>query len=251
MTARGKLYVSCGLGGLVVLDVKNPAKTAILGVLDTLGYTEGVTLSDGYALVADGPQGLQIVDVADPAHMRTVSEAYPLAYVYDVAVAGNIAYLAGGGSGVFTVDLTDPKHPVEAGLTPLEGFTYDLELLSGKLYAACAWGGVTALSLDSPLAPKRSVNAQTSGWAMALTAFGTDLLVLDGADGAMIYGVSPGSLTRLSAYTLGGFVLAGAVNGTTAYVLDREKGLLLLDCNEKRAPRAHRTLDAAFWKGAG
>lgn len=232
----GKLYVSCGLGGLVVLDVKNPAKTAILGVLDTRGYTEGVTLSGNYALVADGPQGLQIVDVADPAHMRTVSEAYPLAYVYDVAVVGNIAYLAGGGSGVFTVDLTDPKHPVEAGLTPLEGFTYDLELLSGKLYAACAWGGVTALSLDSPLAPKRSVNAQTSGWAMALTAFGTDLLVLDGADGAMIYGVEPGALVHRSTYTLGGFVLAGAVNGTTAYVLDREKGLLLLDCNERRAP---------------
>lgn len=232
----GTLYVSCGLGGLVALDVKNPAKPALLGVLDTRGYTEGAALYGDYALVADGPQGLQIVDIADPARIRTVSEAYPLAYAYDVVCTGSIAYLAGGGSGVFTVDLSDPLHPAEAGLTPLDGFTYDLELLGGKLYAACAWGGVTALNLDSPLAPKRAINAQTSGWAMALCAFGKDLLVLDGADGAMIYGVAPGALVHLSTYTLGGFALAGAVSGTTAYVLDREKGLLLLDCKDRRTP---------------
>ena len=232
----GKLFVSCGLGGLVALDVKNPAKPSQLGVLDTRGYTESVTLDGKYALVADGPQGLQIVDVSDPAKMKTVSEAYPLAYAYDVAIADKTAYLAGGGSGVFTVDLSDPLHPKEAGLTPLDGFTYDLELLDGKLYAACAWGGVTALTLDDTLAPKRVANAQTSGWAMALTAFGKDLLVLDGADGAMIYSAASTALVRLSSYTLGGFALAGAVSGTTAFVLDREKGLLMLDLSKKSDP---------------
>lgn len=232
----GKLFVACGLGGLIVLDVQNPSQPALIGSLDTRGYTEGVALLDDYALVVDGPQGLQIVDVRDPAQMKTVAEAYPLAYAYDVVTSGRTAYLAGGGSGVFAVDLSDPLHPKEAGLTPLDGFTYDLELLDGKLYAACAWGGVSMLNIATPLMPKRVASTQTSGWAMALCSLGKDLLVLDGADGAMIMGVAPTALVPLSTYTLGGFAIAGAVSGATAFVLDSEKGLLALDLTKKREP---------------
>ena len=232
----GQLFVSCGLGGLVVLDVKNPSNTSILGTLSTRGFTESVTPNGDYALLADGPQGLQIVDIRNPARMTAVSEAYALAYAYDVAVADQTAYIAGGGSGVLTVDISDPTHPKEVGLTHLDGFTYDLELLDGNLFAACAWGGVSVLDISSPTSPKLAATAQTTGWAMALAAFGKDLLVLDGADGAMIYDVAPTVPVKLSSYTLGGFVLAGAVRGATAYVLDREKGLLTLDCKDKRAP---------------
>jgi len=232
----GRLFVSCGLGGLVVLDVTNPKEPLLLSVLDTRGYTESVTLLDNLAIVADGPQGVQIIDVTNPAKMKTLSEAFPLAYAYDIAISDKIAYIAGGGSGVFTVDLTNPIKPVEAGLTSLDGFTYDLEILKGKLYAACAWGGIAVLDLKEPLAPKSIATAQTSGWAMALSAFGNDLLVLDGADGVMVYGAAPTIPVRLSAYTLGGFVLDGAVSGTTAFVLDREKGLLTLDLSKKTNP---------------
>ncbi len=230
---NGMLYVSCGLGGLVALDSSDPADIRIRGSLDTRGYTEGVTLYGNYAVVADGPQGVQIVEVSDPAEMKTVSEAYPLAYAYDVAISGSVAYIAGGGSGVFTVDLSDPTKPVEAGFTPLNGFVYDLELLRGRLYAASAWGGVSVLALTDPLAPKYAVAAKTTGWAMALCALGDDLLVLDGAEGAMFYGTLPTVPVRLSSFTLGGFVYAGAADGNTAFVLDREKGLLIFDCSKK------------------
>jgi hypothetical protein len=233
---NGKLYVACGLGGLVVLDVSNPASPAIAGTLNTQGYTEGVSLLSNYALTADGPMGLQVIDVSNPAKMKTVAQAYPLAYAYDVAVSGSVAYLAGGGSGVFAVDLSDPRKPKEAGLTPLDGFTYDLQLLDGRIYAACAWGGVSVLDIETSLAPKQIATSPTSGWAMSLGEMGNDLLVFDGADGVMVYGTAPTAPVKLSAITLGGFVYGGASRGTTVFALDREKGLMSLDFSKKSAP---------------
>ncbi len=233
---NGKLYVACGLSGLLVLDASDPSKMNIAGTFDTRGYTESVALNGKYALVADGPQGLQVLDVSNPAKIATVSEAYPLAYAYDVVLSGTTAYLAGGGSGLFTVDLTDPLHPKEAGLTSLDGFTYDLQPHGGRLYAACAWGGISVLDLQTSLAPKQIAVSPTSGWAMSLGELGNDLLVFDGADGVMLYGTAPTAPVKLSSFTLGGFVYGGASRGTTVFALDREKGLMSLDFTKKSAP---------------
>ncbi|HQQ40143.1 MAG TPA: hypothetical protein PLR57_01425, partial [Clostridia bacterium] len=187
---NGKLYACCGDGGLVILDVSNPAETQILGSLNTLGYTEGVALDGNYAVLADGPLGVQIADISDPANPALVSSAYSLAYAYAVALQNGIVYAAGGGSGLFTVDLSDPLSPKEAGLLSLDGFQYDVKIANGRLYTAGAWGGVHVLDIASPLSPVKAANAYTPGWAMALAADGNNLLVLDGADGALLYGVA-------------------------------------------------------------
>lgn len=232
----GHLFVCCGDGGLVILDVSNPSVPTVIGSLDTRGYTEGVALCGDYAVLADGPQGVQIADIADLANPRIISEAYPLAYVYDIAVQGNAAYAAGGGSGLFTVDLSDPARPVETGLVQLSGCQYDAEIADGKLYLAGAWGGVSAFDIGEPLAPKLISNTETTGWAMSLASVGHDLLVLDGADGAMLYGVSGRQPALLSTFTLFGFIGAGTIRGDTAFLLDEEFGLMAVDYANKASP---------------
>lgn len=232
----GKLYACCGEGGLVILDVTNPAETQILGAIDTLGYTEGVTLDGNYVVLADGPLGVQIADITDPANPALVSSAYSLAYVYAVALQDGVVYAAGGGSGLFTVDLSDPLNPKEAGLLSLDGFQYDVKIANGRLYTAGAWGGVHVLDIGSPLNPVKVANAYTPGWAMALAADGTNLLVLDGADGALLYGIAGVQPVRMSAVSLSGYVAAGTLDGASAFVLDREKGLFALDYSQKSQP---------------
>jgi hypothetical protein len=233
---KGHLFVCCGSGGLVILDVTDPAAPEILSKLDTRGYTEGVAIYQNYAVIADGPHGVQIIDISDLTKPVTVSNAYPLAYAYSIEIKGSVAYVAGGGSGLFTVDISDPESPVEKGLLLLNGFQYDVEFANGRLYTAGAWGGISVLSVEDPLAPKLIATAATSGWAMALEAFGDDLLVLDGADGAMIYSTSSATPVRLSVCTLGGFMAAGALGGKTAFVLDNEKGLVAIDYTQKSKP---------------
>ncbi len=221
----------------MLLEVSSPAEPQIIGTLDTLGYTEGVALDGNYAVLADGPLGVQIADISDPANPALVSSAYSLAYVYAVALQDNVVYAAGGGSGLFTVDLSDPLSPKEAGLLSLDGFQYDVKIANGRLYTAGAWGGVHVLDITDPLNPVKAANAYTPGWAMALAVDGNNLLVLDGADGALLYGVAGVQPVRMSAVSLSGYVAAGTLDGASAFVLDREKGLIAIDYTQKSQPR--------------
>ena len=233
---EGYLFVSCGSGGLVILNVSNSSAPTISGYLDTMGYTESATPFGRYVVLADGPQGVQIVDVSNIQSPTIVSEAYPLAYVYDVAIEGNTAYAAGGGSGLFTIDLSDVEKPVEAGLTQLNGCQYDAEIVNGRLYLAGAWGGVSAFDIGEPLTPKLSENTETTGWAMALERAGENLLVLDGADGAMLYDLASSQPELLSTFTLFGFIGSGAMEGNSVFLLDEEFGLVAVDYSDKSAP---------------
>lgn len=233
---KGHLLVSCGSGGLVILNVSNISSPTISGYLDTMGYTENAISYGQYVVLADGPQGVQIVDVSNIQSPTIVSEAFPLAYVYDVVIDGNIAYAAGGGSGLFTVDLSDPLNPKEAGLLSLDGFQYNVMKAKGRLYTAGAWGGVHVLSIDDPLNPVEVANAFTPGWAMALSADDDSLLVLDGADGALLYEIVDEQPTLISAVSLNGYMVAGTLNGTNAFVLDEQLGLITLDYTKKTDP---------------
>ena len=60
-----KAYVAADEGGLVVVDISDPAHPTELDSYDTVGFTEDVTLSsDGTkAYLADGMKGLVIVDI--------------------------------------------------------------------------------------------------------------------------------------------------------------------------------------------
>ena len=232
----GHLFVSCGSGGMVILNVSNSSTPTISGYLDTMGYTENAISYGQYVILADGPQGVQIADVSDVQNPTVVSEAYSLAYVYDIAIKDTTVYAAGGGSGLFTVDLSDPKMPVEAGMIQLNGCQYDAEIVNERLYLAGAWGGVSAFDIGEPLSPKLVNNTETTGWAMALENADDDLLVLDGADGAMLYDLSSSYPELLSTFTLFGFVSSGAMEGNTVFLLDEEFGLVSVDYSDKSAP---------------
>ena len=232
----GHLFVCCGDGGLVILDVSNQSEPVVLSMLDTHGCTEGVALYGDYAVLADGPQGIQVVDVSDLTDPQVVSEAYSLAYVYDVVIQDGVAYAAGGGSGLFVVDLNDPESPAEAGLISMDGLQYDAELSDGRLYLAGAWGGLSVFELNAPLEPELIYHIKTTGWAMALTSVGHNLLVLDGADGAMLYGIAGEIPVLMSTFTLDGFVVAGTTDGRTAFLLDEQYGLMAVDYTLKSKP---------------
>ncbi len=235
---KGLLFVSCGSGGLAILNAHNPASTGILSILDTHGYTESAALYGEYVLLADGPQGVQIVDYSNVYEPETVSEAYPMAYVYDIVIKDNIAYAAGGGSGLFTVDLSNPESPAEAGLTLLDGFQYGAEIVDGNLYLAGAWGGVSMFDLGNPSQPMLISTTQTNGWAMALAGVENNLIVMDGANGIKILNTSLNSPPELvSELVYDGYIITGDADENTVFVLDEEKGMITIDYSVKANPK--------------
>ena len=60
-------YVAIGNNGLVVVDVKDPAKPFPVGGCDAGGYACGLDVAGGYAYVAAHAGGFQVLDVHDPA----------------------------------------------------------------------------------------------------------------------------------------------------------------------------------------
>ncbi|NLY02655.1 MAG: hypothetical protein GXY83_41780, partial [Rhodopirellula sp.] len=60
-------YVVNETGGLVILNVSNPASVSPLGVYDTPGTAYDVQVIGNLTYVADGSAGLAILDTSDPA----------------------------------------------------------------------------------------------------------------------------------------------------------------------------------------
>jgi len=225
----GHLFVSCGSGGFVVISVINPTEPKIIGYLDTLGFTENVTIHDGYAYLADGPCGIQIADISDVTNPVWVSEAYPLAYVRDIAVQDNRAYAAAGGSGILVVDISNPAEPGEVGLVETGGFQYGVDIYGGKLYSAGAWGGITVVDLSDPFDASRMETVAVDGWAMNVSVVQDELFVVQGTSGVALYDTSDLQKEPRSVYSAVEFIADGAFDGSYAFLFDRERGVLAID----------------------
>jgi hypothetical protein len=90
------VYAAAGLGGLLKIDVSDPASPSKTGTCSLAGYAWDLQLVGGQAFVADGiGVGLAVVDTATMT--LTTSYNTPQA-CRDVAVLGNYAYVADGTS---------------------------------------------------------------------------------------------------------------------------------------------------------
>jgi hypothetical protein len=116
-------YVALGEGGLVIVDVSDPANPVRVGGVDTSGSAYGVTVSGNYAYVADGDAGLQMIDVSNPANPLRVG-GYDTGWLAEgLAVVGNIIYVANGEQGLLMLELMRPPWLGVSGRNP---FTFRL-----------------------------------------------------------------------------------------------------------------------------
>ncbi|RME92941.1 MAG: hypothetical protein D6766_09140, partial [Verrucomicrobia bacterium] len=105
-------YVAVGGGGLLIVDVSDPAHPTRLGGHDTDGIALDVALSGNRAFVADGPAGVVVLDVSDPAHPVPLGHHDTEGEALAVAVSGRLAFVADGPAGLVVLDVSDPANPV-------------------------------------------------------------------------------------------------------------------------------------------
>ena len=131
---------------LVLLDVSDPARPAVLGRTGVLpGVVQGVAVSGSHAYVAAGDGGLRVVDVSDPAHPREVGSCDTPGEAWGVAVSGSYAYVAAGDAGLRIVDVSDPAHPREVGSYDTPGSAWDVAVSGSYAYVADRDGGLVML----------------------------------------------------------------------------------------------------------
>jgi len=83
-------------GGLVVINIGDPANPRQVGRYDTMGeYAVDVSVAGDYAYLAGVSKGLKVIDVSEPANPVQVGSYSEVQNTYGVVVTGNLAYVAG------------------------------------------------------------------------------------------------------------------------------------------------------------
>lgn len=60
-------YVTNINGGLVLIDISDPARPTLIGSVDTPGDANDITVTATMAYVANGNAGFQVTDISNPA----------------------------------------------------------------------------------------------------------------------------------------------------------------------------------------
>ncbi|MDM7914130.1 MAG: hypothetical protein ACE15D_10965 [Candidatus Eisenbacteria bacterium] len=148
------LFVANGSGGLLVVDVSDPAVPRLYPEGRTSNrhlpaYDVAVSESAAYAFVAD-IDALKVVDITDPRELQVVGIA-PGGGGGSIAVAGPWAYTITERE-LRVTDISDPGNPRLVATLP-DGGGFALTV-SGTHVLVASWQGVKSIDVSVPDAPR-------------------------------------------------------------------------------------------------
>ncbi|RAV00188.1 hypothetical protein [Paenibacillus sp. YN15] len=89
-----------GQGGLLILDVTDPASPAYVGRLDTGSGTVDVKLAGPYAFLGEYMNKLVVAGISDPSHPRMVTQLPLTSSGFQTVEEDGLIYLANSLSGI-------------------------------------------------------------------------------------------------------------------------------------------------------
>jgi hypothetical protein len=113
---RGDIaYVAAGSGGLVTLNVSDPAHPVLLDqdIHGSSPFYRKLDVQGTFVYVANyggGVNGLLIYDASDPSNLHYTGSV-SFTYATDVAVAGDVVFIADGGLGLYLENVSHPYSP--------------------------------------------------------------------------------------------------------------------------------------------
>lgn len=148
-----RLYAAAGYGGLVIVDISDPASPSILGTWMEGSNALGVAAASGRAYLADGStSSFRVLDVGDPAQPALLG-GIPMAGISKLAVFGDYAYVAASASGLRVLSVGDPANPAEVGFADVGGAVMDVAVHGNTAYLAKYAGGLSILDVSDPANP--------------------------------------------------------------------------------------------------
>lgn len=166
--AGNRLYVIC-TAGLVVVDVKDPARPKIAGrtPAGALKNPRKLAVQFLYAFVTDD-DGVKTIDLSDPVNPRVIPEStIPLADAHGLYAARTYLYVAAGAEGLAIIDIKNPAAPrlhekFTAGGALSDTRALQIGSIAASMFALVA-DGKTACACSSSSHPKTS----PATWASA------------------------------------------------------------------------------------
>jgi hypothetical protein len=227
-------------------DVGN--KKAIIGSLDTTGYSQDLVISGTTAYVADGVMGLRIIDISDPTNLTEIAVVDTPHQAWGVALAGSTAYVADGESGLVVINVSDPSAPFIVGSFNTPGFAQAITVSGNTAYVADRESGLQIINIGNPSRPIILGFYDTPGEASDVVVSGSLAYVADSYKGLQIIDVSnPAAPILVGNLDLPGYSSGIFVSGSTVYMATSYEGLRIIKVVNPSTPNLIGSVDTPGW----
>ncbi len=132
---KDRAYLAYASAGLYVLDISNPRKPAVMGLLRLAAPVETVRLNGNRLQVTAGIAGVQTIDVSDPAAPRSLGELRTICYPQDLAGTRDYAYVADGYCGSDGLLVMDMRNDEPVILESLPGVVGNVSVSGNRLFS--------------------------------------------------------------------------------------------------------------------
>jgi len=236
IAVSGNFAYLSGLGGLAIVDVRQPAYPQLAGRLSIdPGGARNLIVQGHYVF-----WGKQIIDVRDPAKPMAIGQ-FKVAPngVSDVAVNGSRAYIAEPFGGVTIHDVSDPTNPTPLGKYSVSRNLSAVAVRDRFLFLLSYDGVLEAIDVSDAAHPSSVGNAMISGhqtWSLAVSGDWLFVTAYDG--GVIVFDISdPAQPRQISNFDTPGEAIGVTAAGSTAYVADGHVGMQIIDFSDPANPR--------------
>lgn len=227
--------------GLQIWDVVNPNSPSYVGALQKSIYGSKLTVSEGYAYIANHSGGLSIIDIGDGTAPVEVGSYDVLNITFDAFIRGNYAYLAHVDDGMLVIDLSDLSNPTLIGQYDTPGSTSDVKVSGNYAYIADLMGGLRIADISDPGNPAE-VGVLDSVNVSKLTVSGNYAYIANYIDPNDPYWIGVVDISNPANPVLKGSIQMPervselAVSGNYLFVAANDDGIRVIDVSNPDTP---------------
>jgi hypothetical protein len=239
-------YVTCGFGGLRIVDVSDPSHFLVLGNLSFGQSVQDLDVSGSIVYLAVwAGLGLKVVDVSQPS-APTVIGTLSGSLTTCIDYSDNYCYFSNnssvqGSPGAVIADVSNPTNPITVGTLPhLDHECRDIQYANHHLFLGLDLAWLVIYNVEDPSSPqfvgsKRVSAASTS--ARDIFISGSYAYVACGFAGVAIVDISNLADPQVIATAdTPGFAHQLSISGSTMYIADGVTGLAVVDIQSPQNP---------------
>jgi len=229
-------YVSCGYGGLEIVDVTSPSNPSWVKSQDTPGYARGLDIWGDYICIAD-KYSMQVIDITP---LAIVGSYGCQGFAQGLAVRSGLAYVADGYNGLQIIDLTDPADPDVAGGYVTAGYATDVDVEGQYAFVVSqSPEEVSVIDVLNPSSPTLIGGLALTGYGYTsgIDVSGDFAYIAGGSGGLAIVDISdPASPSLRGGIAIPGTAMRVAVRYPYAYVAAFNDALQIVNVSNPDAP---------------
>ncbi len=224
-------------GGLLIINISNPANPIILGSYYQTGLPRKVSVVGEIAYLANSMVGLEVLNISELTNPIKIDQYTGSGEAYDVEVDGEIAYLADWSRGLVILNVSNPSNVREIRTFLMPGACIHVSVANSLAYVVdhhTDYSGLRVINVSDPSHPVQLDNHAPSGvdfWNPF--AYGDYVYIgnhgLGGGELRILNVHDPSNIVQAGVFDQQSFISSSYVSGNRAYLADYMNGLVVVD----------------------